>query len=84
MTSFRNLPGEVAKILRAKIHENQKHKVTNPKGSNQHTTKEDGAQNDPQPKTAQIIAQAHNVSEATVKRDAQFLRATDKLGITTP
>lgn len=51
--------------------------VSNADGRNQYSQEEVGGQNDHQPKTREIIAKEHGISEGRVKRDVEFGRGVD-------
>lgn len=72
----RNVSPDVASDLRGKLYLNRKkaHGDRGPKKMDQ---------NEPSFSTAEIIARETGVSAATIKRDAKYAEACDKLGITT-
>ncbi len=81
----RNLSLEQMEYYRGKQYNMEKKLVTNENGKNQHTEVE--GQNDPQPKkqnTAERIAEQHNVSPATIKRNAKKADAIDAIGDISP
>ena len=57
--------------LRGLQYKNEKAKVSNPAGKNQHND-EVGAKSLPQPKTAERLAEQHKVSHQTIKNDEHF------------
>ena len=64
--------------LRGKQGEQEKKKVIDPEGVNQHSEVKD--QNDPKPDhVAAKLAIEHNVGEATIKRDMAFARNVDAI-----
>lgn len=81
----RNLSPEQMDYYRGKQYNMEKKLVTNESGKNQHTKLE--GQNDPQPKkqnTAERIAEQHNVSPATIKRNAKKADTIDAIGDISP
>ena len=76
----RTLSPDAAALLRGKLYNSRKLAVTNQKGANQYSEVE--AQNEQRPTTAESISAQTGVSRATVKRDAKFAEAVEKLGIT--
>lgn len=77
----RNLNPEQISLLRGRQYNRQKKAVTNPSGLNQHVVKDHF---DPQPNeqsTAERLATQHGVSAPTIKRDGQFAKAVEVLGI---
>lgn len=79
----RNLTSDLMGYYRGKQYELEKAVVTNPDGANQHK-KEVGGQNVHQAKTAQKIAEQHNVNEKTIRRDGKMANAIDKIGDISP
>tara|TARA_R110000822_G_scaffold15713_1_gene53904 strand:- start:1052 stop:1816 length:765 start_codon:yes stop_codon:yes gene_type:complete len=76
----RNVDPKTASRLRGMLYLEKKKQVTNPDGNNQHG--EVKAQSEPQPKaesTADDVAKETGVSRETVKRDAKFATACDKV-----
>jgi hypothetical protein len=88
----RNLTLEQQSYLRGKRYDNEKLKVSNPygvkgiKGQNdlQFIDLQDEGQNVLHLNTAQRLAQELNVSEKTIKRDADFAKGLDKIGESNP
>lgn len=76
----RNLSRKAAELLRGKLYQTRKQQVPNPEGANQHQKLVAG-QSGPQPHTADRIAAETGVSPSTVKRNATFARAVERLGI---
>ena len=76
----RSLSPDAAALLRGKLYNSRKLAVTNQSGVNQYS--EGKAQNEQQPTTAESISAETGVSRETVKRDAKFAEAVEKLGIT--
>lgn len=79
----RNLTWQQASLLRGMQYEREKKKKTNALGINQHV-KEDGDQNDHQPKTANILAEKYNVSEPTIRRDAKYAKSVEEISKIVP
>jgi len=79
----RNLTESQKSYLRGVRYENEKLKVTNSSGVNQFN-KEVEDQNDPHPKTAEKLADEYNVSEPTIKRDANFSKGVDTISKAKP
>lgn len=93
----RNLSPEAAALLRGQLYTARK-KTDSERVSESNKSRSGGGQNDlhrepetgkivggnncPQQKTADMIAKETGVSPATVKRDAKFAAAADKLGVT--
>jgi phage N-6-adenine-methyltransferase len=73
----RNLTPQQMAYIRGKLYQEEKKAVTNPGGANQYTAV--GDQNDHQPKTSERIAEQTGVSAPTVRRDADFAEAVDRL-----
>lgn len=75
--SRRNLPPERIAYFRGKDYLNQKQVVGGqlPKG---------GDQNGPPLKTAEKVAEKHGVGQTTIKRDAEFAKAVDKIAEAKP
>jgi len=69
----RNSTPEQLSYMRGKRYELEKQKVSNASGNNQFVVK---VQNVPQPDTAEKLAIEYDVSDKTIKRDAEFTRAT--------
>ncbi|BDD12573.1 hypothetical protein FUAX_50050 (plasmid) [Fulvitalea axinellae] len=82
----RNLTDEQRSYLRGLRYEREKQKVSNASGANQHTKAgEDGGKNFPQAKkTAQRLAEEYNVTDRTIKNDAQFAKGVDLIGKINP
>jgi hypothetical protein len=80
----RNVSPDVAARLRGMLYLGRKRSVTNPEGTNQHSEEVEG-NSCPQPKetTAEVVAKETGVSPRTIKNDATYAEACDKLGITT-
>ena len=76
----RTLSPDAAALLRGKLYNSRKLAVPNQTGANQYA--EVKAQNDRRPTTAETISAQTGVSRETVKRDAKFAEAVEKLGIT--
>jgi len=76
----RTLSPDAAAFLRGKLYNSRKLAVPNQTGANQYA--EVKAQNDRRPTTAETISAQTGVSRETVKRDAKFAEAVEKLGIT--
>jgi len=76
----RTLSPDAAALLRGKLYNSRKLAVPNQTGANQYA--EVKAQNDRRPTTAETISSETGVSRETVKRDAKFAEAVEKLGIT--
>jgi hypothetical protein len=76
----RPLSPDAAALLRGKLYNSRKRAVPNQTGANQHS--EVKAQNGQRPTTAESISAETGVSRETVKRDAKFAEAVEKLGIT--
>ncbi len=76
----RNLSPDAAALLREKLYNSRKPAVTSQTGANQYS--EVKAQNEQRPTTAESISAEAGVSRETVKRDAKFAQAGEKLGIT--
>jgi hypothetical protein len=76
----RSLSPDAAALLRGKLYNSRKLAVPNQTGANQYS--EVKAQNEQRPTTAESISAETGVSRATVKRDAKFAEAVEKLGIT--
>ena len=76
----RTLSPDAAVLLRGKLYNSRKLAVPNQTGANQHS--EVKAQNGQRPTTAESISSETGVSRETVKRDAKFAEAVEKLGIT--
>ena len=74
------LSPDAAALLRGKLYNSRKLTVPNQTGANQYA--EVKAQNDQRPTTAETISAQTGVSRETVKRDAKFAEAVEKLGIT--
>lgn len=72
--SRRNLKPDQITLLIGQRYNLEKKTISNAEGKNQHT-KEDGDQNDPQPNTAQQIADQHGISEKTVRNAEKFADA---------
>ena len=64
--------------MRGKRYENEKKIVSNESGANQYT-REVRVQNEPQPKTYDVIAEEYSVSPSTIKRNANFAKVVDIL-----
>lgn len=84
----RNLSAEQVAYLRGMQYQQEKQEITNPDGIGGKSGKIDEGQNDPQqpglnnqpPKsTATKLAKEHGVSERTIKRDADYAKAVDKI-----
>lgn len=75
----RNLTEEQVAYYRGEQYKAQRLTIPNPVGKNQ--CAEVGDQNDPQPpeKTAERLARQHRVSSGTIKRDAQYAEAVNRL-----
>lgn len=75
----RNLTEEQVAYYRGEQYKAQRHAIPNPAGRNQ--CAEVGDQNDPQPpeKTAERLARQHHVSPGTIKRDAKYSEAVNRL-----
>ena len=78
----RNVSPDVAARLRGMLYLSRKNTITNPEGANQHS-EEVECQSGTQPTTAEAVAKETGVSPRTIKRDAAYAEACDKLGITT-
>ena len=76
----RSLSPDAAALLRGKLYNSRKQAVPNQSSANQHS--EVKAQNGQRPTTAESISAETGVSRETVKRDAKFAAAVEKLGIT--
>ena len=76
----RSLSPDAAALLRGKLYNSRKLAVPNQTGANQYA--EVKAQNGQRPTTAESISAETGVSRETVKRDAKFAAAVEKLGIT--
>ena len=76
----RTLSPDAAALLRGKLYNSRKLALTNQTGANQYS--EVKAQNEPRPTTAESVSAETGVSRETVKRDAKFAEAVEKLGIT--
>jgi len=76
----RPLSPDAGALLRGKLYNSRKLTVPNQTGANQHS--EVKAQNGQRPTTAKSISAETGVSRETVKRDAKFAEAVEKLGIT--
>ena len=76
----RTLSPDAATFLRGKLYNSRKLAVPNQTGADQYA--EVKAQNDRRPTTAETISAQTGVSRETVKRDAKFAEAVEKLGIT--
>ena len=76
----RTLSPDAAALMRGKLYNSRKLAVPNQTGANQHS--EVKAQNGQRPTTAESISAETGVSRETVKRDAKFAEAVEKLGIT--
>lgn len=74
----RNIAPQQRDYLIAQEYEAQKNTVTNQGGMNQYTAKEVGGRNDHQPKTREIIADVHGISETAVRRAVEFGRGLDE------
>jgi len=74
------LSPDAAALLRGKLYNSRKLAVPNQAGANQYS--EVKAQNGQRPTTAESISAEAGVSRETVKRDAKFAEAVEKLGIT--
>ena len=70
-------PNQIA-YLRGKRYETEKKIVSNESGANQYT-REVRVQNEPQPKTYDVIAEEYSVSPSTIKRNANFAKVIDIL-----
>lgn len=82
--SRRNITPEQASYLRGKRYLAEKRENGgNFSGKNQYT-EEVGDQNDPQPSTAEKLAEEFNVSAPTIKRDAKFAEAVDLIAMVSP
>jgi hypothetical protein len=82
----RNISPKLTAIMRGRLYISRKQALSNPKGIGGKSKKIDGSQNDTQQierRTRDRIAQQTGVSPATIMRDAEFVEALDKLGITT-
>jgi len=77
----RNVTPDVASILRGKLYNGRKKEEGAPKG-NSNAGKQLG-QNDPVVSTAETVAKETGVSPATVKRDAKYAEAAEKIGAIT-
>lgn len=78
----RNLTRDQFTLLIGRRYNRQKKAVTNAAGANQHS--EVGAQNDPQPKTADRLSADYGVSPATVKRAGQYAEAVEAIDKAAP
>jgi len=76
----RSLSPDAAALLRGKLYNSRKLAVPNQTGANQHSKVK--TQNGQRPTTAESISAETGVSRETVKRDAKFAEAVEKLGIT--
>jgi len=76
----RTLSPDAAALLRGRLYNSRKRAVPNQTGANQYS--EVKGQNGQRPTTAESISAETGVSRATVKRDAKFAEAVEKLGIT--
>ena len=76
----RSLSPDAAALLRGKLYNSRKLAVPNQAGANQYS--EVKTQNGQRPTTAESISAQTGVSRETVKRDAKFAEAVEKLGIT--
>ena len=76
----RTLSPDAAALLRGKLYNSRKLAVPNQTGANQHSKVK--TQNGQRPTTAESISAQTGVSRETVKRDAKFAEAVEKLGIT--
>jgi len=72
----RNSTPEQLSYMRGKRYELEKQKVSNASGNNQFVVK---VQNVPQPDTAEKLAIEYDVSDKTIKRDAEFTRGIDAI-----
>jgi len=79
----RNLSPDAASQLRGRLNLSRRKEVTNPEGLGGKSRKIDEAQSElhQTEDTASQVARETGVSRATVIRDTAFVRATDKLGI---
>ncbi|MCP4708903.1 MAG: hypothetical protein GY869_09785 [Planctomycetes bacterium] len=80
----RNITREQMAILRGKQFEREKKNATDNLKKRWHGQRKEGknspkGQNEPSEKTAEKIAKQHGVSEATIKRDAQFTKALERI-----
>lgn len=73
----RNLTPANQSYLRGLQYEREKKKIPNEQGINQFSEVE--GKNCTQPKTAERLAEQHNVSPRTIKNDAEFTRAVDTI-----
>ncbi len=74
----RNVSEEQKSYLRGKRYKHEKKKAPNESGRNQHS--EVSGQNGHQPKTDERLAEEYGVGSRTIRRDAQFSEAVDKIG----
>lgn len=79
----RNVSPDTAAKLRGMLYISRKKSVTNPEGIGGKSNKIDGGNSCPQQTTAEIVAKETGVSPRTIKNDAAYAEACDKLGITT-
>jgi ParB family chromosome partitioning protein len=73
----RNLTPTNQSYLRGLQYQREKKKVSNEKGVNQFS--EVRGNNCTQPKTAERLAEQHNVSPRTIKNDAEYTKAVDEV-----
>ena len=76
----RPLSPDAAALLRGRLYNSRKRAVPNQTGANQYS--EVKGQNGQRPTTAESLSAETGVSRETVKRDAKFAAAVEKLGIT--
>lgn len=74
----RNITLEQKSYLRGLQYEREKKKVTNPYG----VLGKDGGENTHQLKTSERLAEQHKVAERTIREDARYAKAVDKIADT--
>lgn len=74
----RNITPQQRDYLIAQEYEAQKNTVTNQGGMNQYTAKEVGDEIHHQPKTREIVAKAHDITQHAVQKAVEFGRGLDE------
>ena len=80
----RNLKPEQMSLLRGRRYNRRKKAASFEKGRSGNPggkPRAEGAQNEPPDRTADKLAREHGVSPATIKRDGQFVKAVEQLGL---
>ncbi|HNR32682.1 MAG TPA: hypothetical protein PKI11_17460 [Candidatus Hydrogenedentes bacterium] len=75
----RNLTEEQVAYYRGEHYRHERFEVPNPTGRNQHAEVGDQSDHQPPEKTAEKLARQHGVSPGTIRRDAQYAEAVDRL-----